>query len=193
MLFRSLPLALSCAATEHTRRRRRASPRPPSTPCLSNEFRGTAIAFCVIYTNPFDRGSPVASSRSSSPTFGRRRTFEDSRAPAPPWPRRCLYRIRCELLFHSPSSSRSFPHSSRPFHRSRLLLAAGHGVAVATATASRSRAHRRAHRNLRNPKHLTTRPPVHRSAGAANPRAPAAASGSTPANPGHPRTSRWFP
>ena len=68
----SLPLALSRAATEHTRRRRRASPRPPSTPCLSDEFRGTAIAFCVVYTNPFDRGSPVASSPSSSPTFGRR-------------------------------------------------------------------------------------------------------------------------
>ena len=134
----SLPLALSRAATEHTRRRRRASPRPPSTPCLSDEFRGAAIAFCVFYTNPFDRGSPVASSRSSSPTFGRRRTSEDSRAPAPPRPRRCLHQIRCELLFHSPSSSRSFPYSSRPFHRSRLLLAAGHGVAVATATAARS-------------------------------------------------------
>ena len=127
-------------------------------------------------TDPRPSGSPAASPSSSPPTFGRRRTFEDSRAPAPPRPRRCLHQIRCELLFHSPSSSRSFPYSSRPFHQSRLLLAAGHAMAVTTATAARSRAHRRAHRNLRNPKHLTTRPPVHRSAGPANPRAPAAAS-----------------
>ena len=71
-------------STTSTRERRRAPPGPSSTPHLADASRGTAITLCIVCTNPFDRGSPVASSRSSSPTFGRWRTFEDSRAPAPP-------------------------------------------------------------------------------------------------------------
>ena len=172
----SPPLALSRAATEHTRRHRRASPQPPSTPCLSDEFRGTAIAFCVFYTNPFDRGSPVASSRSSSPTFGRRRTSEDSRAPAPPRPRRCLYRIRCELLFHFPSSPRSFPHASRPFHRGRELLTAGDDADKARATGASYRARQRAPHLTRNLTHTLASPPVPPNANPDLARTPAAAS-----------------
>ena len=64
--------ALSRAHPSGARRRRRKLPRPLSIPCLPDGSRGTAIAFCVVYTNPFDRGSPVAFSPSSSPTFGRR-------------------------------------------------------------------------------------------------------------------------
>ena len=191
----SLPLALSRAATEHTRRRRRASPRPPSTPCLSDEFRGTAIAFCVFYTNPFDRGSPVASSRSSSPTFGRRRTSEDSRAPAPPRPRRCLYRIRCELLFHFPSSPRSFPHASRPFHRGRELLAAGDDADKARATGASYRARQRAPHLTRNLTHTPASPPVPPNANPDLARTPATAASLPPVSSGHLspcRLHRWM-
>ena len=65
-------LSLSFSRPSGARRRRRKLPRPPSIPCLPDGSRGTAIAFCVVNTNPFDRGSPLASSPSSSPTFGRR-------------------------------------------------------------------------------------------------------------------------
>ena len=179
--------------TEHARRRQRAPSWPPATPSLADALKGSASTPSFLPTDPRPSGSPAT----PPPSLFRRRppklTAVDSPPPTPPRAPRGHRCNPCEplFLFPLPSSSRSSP--SLFLHRGREFLAAGHGVAVATATAARSRAHPRAHRNLRNPKHLTIRPPVHRSAGPANPRAPAAASGSTPANPGHPRTSRWSP
>ena len=117
----TLPVALLSSASSLSLARIHPSPPTPfaaatgpSSPCRwAQELRLDPL---FLPTDPRPSGSPAASPSSSPPTFGRRRTFEDSRAPAPPRPRRCLHQIRCELLFHSPSSSRSFPYSSHPNH-----------------------------------------------------------------------------
>mgnify|MGYP006933134640 CR=1 FL=1 len=70
--------SLSRAHPSGARRRRRKLPRPPSIPCLPDGSRGTAIAFCVVNTNPFDRGSPTSPPRVVFAEHGRRTPSTDS-------------------------------------------------------------------------------------------------------------------
>mgnify|MGYP006961252381 CR=1 FL=1 len=177
----TLPVALLSSASSLSLARTQPSPPTPfaaatghPSPCRwAQELRLDPL---FLPTDPRPSGSPAASPSSSSPTFGRRRTFEDSRAPAPPRPRRCLYRIRCELLFHFPSSPRSFPHASRPFHRGRELLTAGDDADKARATGASYRARQRAPHLTRNLTHTLASPPVPPNANPDLARTPAAAS-----------------
>ena len=86
-LSSSPPLALSRAATEHTRRRRRALSWPPATPSLSDTPTSSASTPSFLPTDPRPSGSPAT----PPPSPFRRRPPKlpsvDSPDPVPPLPR----------------------------------------------------------------------------------------------------------
>ena len=158
-LLCSLPLT-----SERAHRRRSLLPWPQPLPHLAVAPRGSAS---TPSSSPPSHEVPDALQRRHHRRFRRRPpkiAAVDSPPPPPPRDHRAAHRPRCELLFHSPSSPRSFPHSSRPSHRSRLLLAAGHGAAVARVTPACARACYQVRRPPRSPQRPSVSPLVHRSA-----------------------------
>ena len=125
------------------------------------------------------------------PLLGHRGSLSSNSSPSGlPQARRPPLQGLCELLFHFPSSPRSFPHASRPFHRGRELLAAGDDADKARATGASYRARQRAPHLTRNLTHTLASPPVPPNANPDLARTPAAAkarrrplSGHSPAAP----------
>ena len=159
-----LSSASSLSLAERSRRRRRAPSRPPPPPRLTDAPGSSAS---TPSSSPPIHGPPEALQRRlqahlqpsaavnlivDSPPFvlprARRPALHDPREPC-----------RLSPLF----SLRNVP-SSRPNHRSRSLLAAGHGAAVARATPACARACYQVCRPPRSPQHPSVSPLVHRSA-----------------------------
>ena len=126
---------------KRSRRRRRAPPWPQPSPSPSDAPPSSAV---TPPSSPPSRAPPEALQRRPRhhlQPLAAGELFGDSRAPVPPRPRHCLYRIRREPLPLSPLSPCSSAPSSHHGHRSRLLLAAGHVATAATAVQAHVRAY----------------------------------------------------
>ena len=147
------PVATDAVRRGHSHRL--ASPTPPKAPPPSTT---PPRASPERQTPQDDRLDSVFKLR--SPAIA----LDDSSSSARPrLPRASLRDLRepCRL---SPLFSLRNAPSSRPNHRSRLLLAAGHGAAVARATPACARACYQVRRPPRSPQRPSVSPLVHRSA-----------------------------
>ena len=156
LLPRSLDLppprsSVSPPATERSRRHRREPPWLPATPRLTDAPGSSAGPPSTSSTSHEAPDVPQHRPRCLLQPRDRRPSSSNSSAPVPPRAPRGHRRNPCELLFHSPSSSRSFPYPSR--------LSAGPEsspppclvTTVAGAVAARSRAHHRTQHVSRSP------------------------------------------
>ena len=140
----------------------------------SHAYRAPLASPCRLKAPPPSITPPRASPKRRTPQDDRLDSMFKLRSPAialddssssarPRLPRASLRDLRepCRL---SPLFSLRNAPSSRPNHRSRLLLAAGHGAAVARATPACARACYQVRRPPRSPQRPSVSPLVHRSA-----------------------------